>query len=79
MAQSLRDKTLSGFLYKMLERVGALGVNFAVSLILARLLLPQEYGLVALSMVLITILDVFVTYGFGNSLIADKNADNLDF
>ncbi len=79
MAKSLREKTLSGFLYKMLERVGALGVNFAVSLILARLLLPREYGLVALSMVLITILDVFVTYGFGNSLIADKNSDELDF
>lgn len=79
MAKTLREKTVSGFLYKMMERVGALGVNFAVSVILARLLLPQEYGVVALSLVLITILDVFVTHGFGNSLIADKNSDAVDF
>lgn len=79
MSKTLREKTISGFLYKMTERVGALGVNFAVSVILARLLLPQEYGVVALSLVLITILDVFVTHGFGNSLIADKNSDAIDF
>ena len=65
MATTLKEKTVSGFLYKMAERVGAHGVNFVVSIVLARLLLPQEYGLVALSLVLITILDVFVTYGFG--------------
>ena len=79
MEKSLKAKTLSGFFYKMLERIGATGVNFAISVILARLLLPEEYGLVALSVVLITILDVFVTYGFGNSLIANKNSDNIDF
>lgn len=79
MAKSLKAKTVSGFLYKMMERVGALGVNFVVSIILARLLVPQEYGLVALALVLITILDVFVTHGFGNSLIADKDSDAVDF
>lgn len=79
MAKTLKEKTVSGFLYKLAERVGAHGVNFIVSVVLARLLMPQEYGLVALSLVLITILDVFVTYGFGNSLIADKNSDIIDF
>lgn len=75
----LRKKTISGFIYKMLERVGAQGVNFIVSLVLARLLLPDEYGLISLVLVIINILDVFVTYGFGNSLIADKNSDSVDF
>lgn len=79
MAETLKQKTVSGFAYKMLERIGAQGVNFVISIVLARLLMPEEYGLVALVLVLITILDVFVTYGFGNSLIANKNSDNIDF
>lgn len=79
MANNLKQKTISGFIYKMLERIGAQGINFVVSIVLARLLLPEEYGLIALVTVFITILDVFVTYGFGNSLIADKNSDDVDF
>lgn len=76
---SLRGKTLSGFIYKFLERVGAQGVKFVVSLLLARILAPEQFGIVALVTVFITLCDVFVTYGFGNSLIADKNSDDIDF
>jgi O-antigen/teichoic acid export membrane protein len=79
MANDLKKKTVSGFAYKMLERIGAQGVNFIVSIILARLLLPEEYGVISLVLVLITLLDVFVTYGFGNSLIANKESDDVDF
>lgn len=79
MADSLKAKTISGFIYKTLERVGAQGVNFIVTLVLARILLPEEYGLIALVTIIITILDVFVTYGFGNSLIANKDSDQIDF
>ena len=79
MAKTLKEKTVSGFFYKLMERAGALGFHFLVSIVLARLLLPQEFGIVALVVVLVSILDVFVTYGFGNSLIADKNSDALDF
>lgn len=75
----LIDKTKSGFLYKFAERAGAQGFNFIVSLVLARLLMPEEYGIIALVTVIITILDVFVTYGFGNSLIANKDSDDIDF
>ena len=79
MANNLKQKTISGFVYKMLERIGAQGVNFIVSIVLARILLPEEYGVIALVTVLITILDVFVTYGFGNSLVANKDSDDIDF
>lgn len=79
MAKTLKEKTISGFFYKMMERAGAMGFHFLVSIVLARLLLPKEFGIVALVVVLVSILDVFVTYGFGNSLIANKNSDALDF
>lgn len=76
---NLIHKTKSGLLYKFAERLGAQGVNFIVTVILARILLPEEFGVISLVTVFITILDVFVTYGFGNSLIANKHSDNLDF
>ncbi len=77
--KELKNKTISGFIYKFAERAGAQGINFLISIILARILLPEEYGIVALVTVFITICDVFVTYGFGNSLIVDKDSDQTDF
>ena len=79
MVDELKKKTVIGFAYKFAERAGAQGISFLVQIVLARLLLPEHYGLIALVSVFITICDVFVTYGFGNSLVANKNSDKKDF
>lgn len=76
---SLKAKTLSGVIWKFGERVSAQAVNFIVSIILARLLLPDDYGLIALVTVFITICNKIVISGFATSLIQKKDADNLDF
>lgn len=75
----LKKKTASGFAYKFAERVGAQGISFCIQLLLARLLMPSDYGVVALVTVFVVILDVFVIYGFGNALVANKHSDHLDF
>ena len=54
----LKKKTVSGFAYKFAERVGAQGINFVIQLLLARILMPHDYGLIALLSVVIAILDV---------------------
>lgn len=77
--KNLKQKTLSGFIYKFAERGAAQGISFIVQIILARILMPEEFGTIALLTVLMTVLDVFVTYGFGNSLVVNKNSDDLDF
>ena len=77
--EKLKKKAASGFAYRFMERALAKGISFLLQLLLARLLMPEEYGLIALVTVLITICDVFVTYGFGNALIANKDSDSLDF
>ena len=77
--KDIKGKAKSGFLYKFAERAGAQGTSFVISMILARLLLPEEYGIVAMVLVFISICDVFVASGFGKSLIANKNSDYLDF
>lgn len=70
---------VSGFLWRLAERFGAKLVSFAVSIILARLLLPEEYGTVALATMFISIFQVFVDSGLASALIQKKDSDELDF
>lgn len=74
-----KKAVLSGLFWKFGERITAQLVSLLVSIILARLLSPDDYGAVALVMVFITIANVFVSNGFGNALIQKKDADDLDF
>ena len=76
---SSSKKVVSNFIWRFSERVGAQGVSFVVSIILARLLSPTDYGMIALVTVFTSILQVFVDSGFGNALIQKKDADDLDF
>ena len=59
----LKAQILSGMLWKFAERFVAQGVSFAVSLILARILMPSDYGIVAIINVLISVADVILSSG----------------
>ena len=72
-------KVLNNFVWRFMERIGAQGVAFVVSIVLARLLDPAVYGTVALVTVFTTIMQVFVDSGLGSALIQKKDADDLDF
>ncbi|HBN56209.1 MAG TPA: flippase [Lachnospiraceae bacterium] len=74
-----KEQVVSNLIWRFMERCGAQMVSFVVSIVLARLLLPEQYGQVALISVFITILNVFVDSGFGNALIQKKDADYRDF
>ena len=74
-----KKSVLSSLFWRFLERSGAQGVTFIVSIILARLLEPGVYGIVALVTVFTIIMQVFVDSGMGNALIQKKDADDLDF
>lgn len=75
----LQRKVFSGLLWKFGERIGAQAVSFLVSIILARLLLPSDYGVIALITIFIDIANVFVSSGFGAALVQKKDADEVDF
>ncbi|MBR1404742.1 MAG: lipopolysaccharide biosynthesis protein [Treponema sp.] len=70
---------LSNLIWRFLERTGAQLVAFIVAIVLARLLSPEDYGIIALITVFINILNVFVDSGLGVALIQKKDADSLDF
>lgn len=79
MTSANKETVFSNLIWRFLERFGAKGVEFIVSIVLARILLPEVYGVVALVTVFTTILNVFIDSGFGNALIQKKDADDLDF
>lgn len=70
---------LYNFLWQYSERLLVQGLNFVVSLILARLLSPAEYGLISIALIFILLLEVFVTSGVGNALVQKKESDATDF
>lgn len=69
----------NGFVWKLSERFLAQGITFLVSILLARRLTPDDYGIVSIILVFITFADVFVINGFSNALIQKKDANSLDF
>lgn len=75
----MENNVFSNFIWRFAERCGAQLVAFIVSIVLARMLAPEVYGVVALLTVFISILQVFVDSGLGNALIQKKDADELDF
>ena len=70
---------VSNFIWRFAERCGAQLVSFVVSIVLARILAPEDYGTIALVTVFTAILQVFVDSGLGTALIQKKDADDLDF
>lgn len=79
MANSSSGKAASNIIWRLAERFLASIVTFIVSIVLARVLDPADFGVIALVTVIISILDVFIEGGMGNSLIQKKDADQLDF
>lgn len=76
---NLKSQMISGMIWKFGERFIAQGVSFVVSLVLARILVPEDYGVVAIINIFITIADVLLSSGLNTALIQKKDADDLDF
>ena len=62
--EKLKSQMTSGMIWKFAERFVAQGVSFVVSMVLARILMPEDYGAVAIINLFITIADVFLSSGF---------------
>lgn len=75
----MKKKVLSGLFWKGMENGGTQGIQFLVSVLLARMLTPAESGQVMLIMIFITIGNVFVQSGFNTSLIQKQKVDEVDY
>ena len=79
MAESLKNQTVSGVAWSFLERYATQGVSFIITIIMARLLSPSEYGLLGMLAIFISISQVFIDGGFSNALIQKKEKCDEDF
>jgi len=72
--ENIKKSVFSGLVWKFIEVLSVDGASFVVSIILARLLLPEDYGEISLVSIFITLANVFVVYGLGTALIQKKDS-----
>ena len=78
MTNNIKNRIFSSLIWKFLERGGVQIIQFVVSIFIARILSPHDYGSVALLTIFISIATVFVQSGLSTALIQKKDADELD-
>ncbi|RLD61982.1 MAG: lipopolysaccharide biosynthesis protein [Bacteroidetes bacterium] len=76
---NLKQETAKGFLWSAIERFSVQGLQFLMGLVLARLLLPSDYGLVGMLAIFLAISQTFVDSGFSSALIQKKNRTDTDY
>lgn len=74
----LKRKTISGILWQLLQKGSMQIVAFVVSVILARLINPEEFGVVAMAAIFMSVAGVLADSGLGTSLVQKKDIDELD-
>lgn len=75
----IKKKVLSSLVWSFLERCGAQGVGLIVNILLARLLLPEDHGILAIMMIFVNLANQFVQNGFGTALIQNKDVTDEDY
>lgn len=75
----LKEKTLSGVKWNAIGRFSTQGVSFVISILLARILTPSDYGVVGMIGIFMAIAQTFIDSGFGSALIRKKDCTDEDF
>jgi len=76
---SLKQKTVSGFTWSFIDNFANQGIQFIVGIILARLLTPDEFGLIGMITIFIAISQSFIDSGFSSALIRKNNCNENDY
>ena len=77
--QSLKDKTIKGTMWSAADAFLGQGVTFLVGIVLARMLSPDEYGLIGICLIFVNVLNGMVDSGFSNALIRKKDIKDVDY
>ncbi|RNI30857.1 lipopolysaccharide biosynthesis protein [Rufibacter immobilis] len=79
MSKNLKEKAYKGFVWSSIERFGTLISDFVISIFIARILSPKEFGLIAMVAVFTAFLSPFVDAGLGKALIRKKEPSDEDY
>ncbi len=75
---SVREKSIMGFIWRFMQNASTQIINFVVSIILARILMPDDYGLIAMITVFTNIAMVFINVGFSSTIVQKNELSELD-
>ena len=78
MNQNLKSQTVNGLKWQLINSVGTTGVQFIVSIVLARLVMPSQFGMIAMLSVFISIAQTVINGGLSDALIRHKERDRVD-
>ena len=76
---SLKDKTVKGVIWSAVDRFSAQGIQFVFSILIARLLVPEDYGVIAMLNIFLAVSQTFIDSGFGTALIRKIDRTETDF
>lgn len=79
MSKSLTGKTANGVAWSFIDSIANSGITFLIGIVLARMLSPEEYGLIGIIIIFIALFQAVVDSGLTTSLIRDKNANQEDY
>ncbi len=78
MADSIKSKAVTGFIWRFFQNAGTQVISFIISIVLARLLTPADYGIIAMITVFTNIAMVFINTGFSSAIIQKKELSDTD-
>ena len=76
---SLKEKTVKGVIWSAVDRFSAQGIQFVFSILIARLLVPEDYGVIAMLNIFLAVSQTFIDSGFGTALIRKIDRTETDF
>ena len=79
MVDSLKKQAVKGVVWSAVERFSVQGIQFVLSIVIARLVAPSEYGLIAMLGIFMAIAQTFIDSGFSNALVQKKDRTEVDF
>lgn len=78
MAETLKQKAVSGVLWRIVEQGGKQIVQFGISVLLARLIMPDQFGMIAMLTIFISISGCFINSGLGDALYRKNDRTQAD-
>ena len=79
MSSSLKDKTVKGVFWSALDRFSTQGIQFVFTILIARLLLPSDYGVIAMLNIFMAVAQTFIDSGFSSALVRKLDRTQTDF
>lgn len=79
MSQNMMDKAAKGAVWATIDRFGMMILQFSVNLILARILMPEDFGIIGMLAIFIVVSQVLIDGGFSSALIQKKHPSQSDY